>query len=220
MFRRRSTATQDAPAEGTPGSSAPARPTAASVTAGKGRPTPKRSEAERRRRYNAPGDRKEALRQSRTRDRSARARKTEAMRRGEEWALPAKDKGPVRALARDLVDSKRRLSEFYMYGLVVLLFLLFLHNTVMQTLLPLLLIVMVLIMVVRGVLRGPPGHRAGQRALPRREHPGDQDVRGHARAADPPAPVPQAPGEAGRHGLTHALRIDGEGGCGGIRALP
>ena len=152
MFRRRSTATEDAPAEGTAGSSADHAPP--SVTAGKGRPTPKRSEAERRRRYNAPSDRKEALRQSRTRDRSTRARKTEAMRRGEEWALPAKDKGPVRALARDFVDSRRRLSEFYMYGLVVLLFLLFLHNRVMETVLPLLLIVMVVIMVVEGYFVG------------------------------------------------------------------
>ena len=156
MFRRRSTATQDAQAEGTPGASAAdqADRAPASLTAGKGRPTPKRSEAERARRYNAPGDRKEALRQSKTRDRSTRARKAEAMRRGEEWALPAKDKGPVRALARDYVDSRRRLSEFYMYGLVVLLFLLFLHNTVMQTLLPVLLIVMVVIMVVEGYFVG------------------------------------------------------------------
>ena len=153
MFRRRNTATQDAP-EGAPGASATDQADHASVTAGKGRPTPKRSEAERRRRYNAPGDRKEALRQSRTRDKSARARKAEAMRRGEEWALPAKDKGPVRALARDLVDSRRRLSEFYMYGLVVLLFLLFLRNPVMQTILPLLLIVMVVIMVVEGYFVG------------------------------------------------------------------
>ena len=156
MFRRRSTATQDAQAEGTPGASAADQADRAptSLTAGKGRPTPKRSEAERARRYNAPGDRKEALRQSKTRDRSTRARKAEAMRRGEEWALPAKDKGPVRALARDYVDSRRRLSEFYMYGLVVLLFLLFLHNPVMQTLLPVLLIVMVVIMVVEGYFVG------------------------------------------------------------------
>ena len=156
MFRRRSTTTQDAQAEGTPGASATdqAGRTPGSVTAGKGKPTPKRSEAERARRYNAPGDRKEAVRQSRTRDRSARARKTEAMRRGEEWALPAKDKGPVRALARDYVDSKRRVSEFYMYGLVVLLFLLFLHNPVVATVLPALLIVMVVIMVVEGYLVG------------------------------------------------------------------
>ncbi len=154
MFRRRSTATQDAPAEGTPDSSAADQAGRASLTAGKGRPTPKRSEAERRRRYNAPGDRKEALRQSKTRDRSTRARKAEAMRRGEEWALPAKDKGPVRALARDYVDSRRRASEFYMYGLVVLLFLLFLHDKVVQTLLPVLLIVMVVIMVVEGYFVG------------------------------------------------------------------
>jgi hypothetical protein len=155
VFRRRSTATQDAQAEGAPGASGTdeAGHSPAS-TAGKGRPTPKRSEAERRRRYNAPGDRKEAVRQSRGRDRATRARKTEAMRRGEEWALPAKDKGPVRALARDLVDSRRRLSEFYMYGGVVLLFLLFLHSSVVQTVLPLLLIVMVLIMVVEGYFVG------------------------------------------------------------------
>jgi hypothetical protein len=156
VFRRRSTATQDAQAEGTPGASAAdqADRAPASLTAGKGRPTPKRSEAERARRYNAPGDRKEALRQSKTRDRSTRARKAEAMRRGEEWALPAKDKGPVRALARDYVDSKRRVSEFYMYGLVVLLFLLFLHNPVVAAVLPALLIVMVVIMVVEGYLVG------------------------------------------------------------------
>jgi DUF3043 family protein len=156
VFRRRSAATEDAPAEGTPGASAAdqADRAPASLTAGKGRPTPKRSEAERRRRYNAPGDRKEALRQSRTKDRSTRARKADAMRRGEEWALPAKDKGPVRALARDYVDSRRRVSEFYMYGLVVLLFLLFLHSPVVQTLLPALLIVMVVVMIVEGYLVG------------------------------------------------------------------
>jgi hypothetical protein len=76
------------------------------------------------------------------------------MRRGEEWALPAKDKGPVRALARDYVDSKRRLSEFYMYGLVVLLILLFLRSPLIQTVLPVVLIVMVLIMVGEGFLIG------------------------------------------------------------------
>ncbi|HEY5350822.1 MAG TPA: DUF3043 domain-containing protein [Streptosporangiaceae bacterium] len=156
MFRRRSTATQDSTAEGTASASATdqAERAPTSVTAGKGKPTPKRSEAERQRRYNAPGDRKEAMRQSRTRDRSARARKTEAMRRGEEWALPAKDRGPVRALTRDFVDSRRRLSEFYMYGLVVLLFLLFLRSPVMQTVLPVILLAMVVIMIVEGYFVG------------------------------------------------------------------
>jgi hypothetical protein len=154
VFRRRNAATEEAPAEGpTVVGDAQYEADAAhgAVTAGKGRPTPKRSESERRRRYQlAPEDRKQAAKQARGRDRSERARKTEAMRRGEEWALPAKDRGPVRALARDYVDSKRRFSEFYMYGLVVLLFLLFLHSPVVQTVLPVVLIVMVLIMVGEG----------------------------------------------------------------------
>ncbi len=152
MFRRRNAATEDAPAEPTADEvKAEAATARGAVTAGKGRPTPKRNEAERRRRYQlAPEDRKAAAKQTRGRDRADRVRKTEAMRRGEEWALPAKDKGPVRALARDYVDSKRRLSEFYMYGLVVLLFLLFLHSPVIQTVLPVILIVMVLIMAGEG----------------------------------------------------------------------
>jgi hypothetical protein len=150
VFRRRNAATEDAPDESA-AAEAEAAAAHGAVTAGKGRPTPKRSESERRRRYQlAPEDRKQAAKQARGRDRADRARKTEAMRRGEEWALPAKDKGPVRALARDYVDSKRRFSEFYMYGLVVLLFLLFLHSTVVQTVLPLVLIVMVLIMAGEG----------------------------------------------------------------------
>jgi hypothetical protein len=123
------------------------------VTPGKGRPTPKRREAERQRRYTAPGDRKSAVRQSRGRDREARSRKTEAMRRGEEWALPARDKGPVKALARDYVDAKRRISEFYMYGLIVLLLVLFAGKT-LQSYLPPVLIAMVLIMAVEGFFLG------------------------------------------------------------------
>ncbi|MEP7023281.1 MAG: DUF3043 domain-containing protein, partial [Actinomycetota bacterium] len=101
------------------------------VSAGKGRPTPKRSEAEKRRRqpYSAPADRKAALAQTRTRDREGRARKFEAMRKGEDWALAAKDRGPVRALARDVVDSQRRVSEYYMYIVGVLVILLFLPQT-------------------------------------------------------------------------------------------
>ena len=157
MFKRRNAATPDAPAGSGPDTAAAASKangTGQAVTAGKGRPTPKRSEAERARRYTAPGDRKEAMRQARGRDRQTRARKSEAMRRGEEWALPAKDRGPVRALARDYVDSKRRFSEFYMYGLIVLLLLLFLRNPITATVLPAVLIFMIVIMAVEGFFIG------------------------------------------------------------------
>jgi hypothetical protein len=98
------------------------------MTAGKGRPTPKRSEAESRRRqpYSAPTDRKAAYQQSREKDRATRGRRIAAMKRGEDWALPRKDKGPVRGLARDYVDSRWTASEFYLYGVVILVAVLFL----------------------------------------------------------------------------------------------
>jgi Protein of unknown function (DUF3043) len=98
------------------------------MTPAKGKPTPKRSEAEKRRRqpYTAPGDRKAASAQGRDRDRAGRQRKMEAMRRGEDWALPRKDQGAAKALARDVVDARRGISEYYLYGIVVLIALLFL----------------------------------------------------------------------------------------------
>ena len=121
------------------------------TTPAKGRPTPKRSEAERRRRpYSAPGDRKAAARQSRTKDRGDRARKYEAMKRGEEWALAPRDKGPVKALARDYVDSKRRISEYYMYILLVLLVILLLKNTALDAIVYPLVLVLVVVMVIEG----------------------------------------------------------------------
>jgi hypothetical protein len=97
------------------------------VTAAKGRPTPKRSESERQRRqpFSAPADRKAAAGAGRGKDRSERARRMQAQRRGEAWALNPRDKGPVRALARDVVDSRRGLSEYYLIGIVVLIAVLF-----------------------------------------------------------------------------------------------
>ena len=139
------------------------------VTAGKGRPTPKRSEAEKRRRpVSAPGDRKEANRQYRDRQRQDRARRQQGMQRGEQWAMPPRDRGPVKALARDYVDSRRRISEYYMYGLVVLLALLFVRNAFVQSIVPLLVLAAVLVMLVEGFFIG---RRA--RALAEERFPGE-----------------------------------------------
>jgi hypothetical protein len=97
--------------------------------AGKGRPTPKRSEVERARRQPytpPPTDRKAAAAQQRDRRRAEQKRKMDAMRRGEEWALPARDRGPVRALARDYVDSRRFIvSEYILFGVFALIFIIF-----------------------------------------------------------------------------------------------
>jgi hypothetical protein len=127
----------------------PARP---GYTPGKGRPTPKRSEAERRPApYSAPRDRKAAGPDYRARQKAERSRKYAAMQRGEDWALPPKDRGPVRGFARDFVDSRRRLSEYYMYALLVLMVLVFVKTPIVVSLIPLLVIILVLIMLLEGV---------------------------------------------------------------------
>ena len=111
MFRRRSSDAQSIDDIGlaTEPSVQPAR------QPGKGRPTPKRSEVERLRRqpYSAqPTDRKAASAKRRTdfqRERQARLK-------GEQWALKPADRGPVRALARDYVDSRRLIfSEYVLF---------------------------------------------------------------------------------------------------------
>jgi hypothetical protein len=122
------------------------------MTAAKGKPTPKRSEAEKRRRqpYTAPGDRKAASSQGRDRDRVARQRRMEAMRRGEDWAMPRKDRGPARALARDVVDSRRGISEYYLYGIVVLIALLFLPALRGKAIVDYVILVILAIIVIEG----------------------------------------------------------------------
>jgi hypothetical protein len=157
VFRRRSAAAPEA-VEQEP--QIPEGPQAdadrAGVTPGKGRPTPKRSEAERRRRqpFAAPADRKAASQQQRDRDRTSRSRKMEAARRGEAWALPRKDQGPVRALARDYVDSRRSVSEFYMFGVVVLIVLLFIPSLRKSPVVDYAVLVMLAVIVTESVLVG------------------------------------------------------------------
>ena len=84
---------------------------------GKGRPTPKRSESEKRNRQpiTAPRNRKEAYRQVRERQAGDRQKSRQGQARGEQRYLLKRDKGPVRQLARDFVDSRRTFGEFFMY---------------------------------------------------------------------------------------------------------
>jgi len=120
----------------------------------------------RRRPVSAPGDRKAANRQYRERQRQDRARRQQGMQRGEQWAMPARDRGAVRALVRDYVDSRRRLSEFYMYGLLVLLVLLFIRNPLVQSIVPVLVTVAVLIMLVEGIFIGRRARALAEKRLP------------------------------------------------------
>jgi Protein of unknown function (DUF3043) len=85
---------------------------------GKGRPTPKRSEAQRRRRVpvTAPKDRKEAARAARTQNKASRSVYRTALRTGDERHLPPRDAGPVRRYVRDIVDSRRNAGNYVLYA--------------------------------------------------------------------------------------------------------
>src|SRR5271169_3559594 len=156
VFRRRSAGATDGTAQDSPGAQSPDDPAEAkqprsAAEAAKGRPTPKRSEAERNRRQPITGSRAPTAPRTpedKAKARSERSRKNEAMRRGEAWALGPRDRGPARALARDYIDSKRRITEFYMYILVVLLAAVFLRNKTEQEYVSPLVVVLVLIILV------------------------------------------------------------------------
>jgi len=98
------------------------------TTAGKGRPTPKRSEAERQRkkRMTPPRNRKEANAIQRERMRGEREKRMKAMQSGDERYLPARDKGPVRHFVRDFVDARFNVGELLLPLLVLILALSFL----------------------------------------------------------------------------------------------
>ena len=94
------------------------------------------------------------------------------MRRGEAWALNPRDRGAPRALARDFIDSKRRVSEYYMYVLVVLLAAVFVRNKAAQEIISPLVLVLVVVIVADALLI-----RSGLTKLIAERLPGDS-IRG------------------------------------------
>lgn len=92
-------------------------------TPGKGRPTPKRTGTRPGSRPEAPPQsNKEARQRMRERARAERSAQAEGARRGDENYLFERDKGPVRKLIRDIVDSRRNAGSWFFGGtfLVVL----------------------------------------------------------------------------------------------------
>lgn len=120
MFGRR-TETAAGPAQPSSAQPASAQPVPAGTPVGKGRPTPKRRDAvrDRRGRAQAPQDRKAAAKLMRQREREERLRRRDGLMRGEDRYLPARDRGPVKALVRDRVDSRRSAAELFLPGALV-----------------------------------------------------------------------------------------------------
>lgn len=146
-----------------------ASPATGKVSVSKGRPTPSRREAEGRRRgpvAPAPLTAKEArARRKATRGSKEERKIASAERRaksadqrarmmaGEDKFLLPRDKGPVRAYARDLVDSRRNFVGLFMPMALILLVALFLSPAV-QSIVTLALFIMMIFMAIDGYFLG------------------------------------------------------------------
>ncbi|WP_406177655.1 DUF3043 domain-containing protein [Streptomyces sp. NBC_00996] len=119
----------------------------------KGRPTPKRSEAQTQRRSvaNTPTTRKEAAKRQRDDRRAAMERQRQALASGDERYLPARDKGPVRKFARDFVDSRFCIAEFFLPLAVVILVLSMVRVGSLQNIALLLWLVVIVMIVVDSI---------------------------------------------------------------------
>jgi len=133
------------------------------ANAGKGRPTPKRRDAEGRRRGPVappPRTQREALKRARGTGRSKEERRTERMERrermlsGDEKYLLPRDRGPVRAYVRDLVDSRRQLMGLFMPLAGVVLLTLFVQDTRIQSAISLLTMAMLATILVETLFLG------------------------------------------------------------------
>src|SRR5580693_1359462 len=198
VFRRRSAGATDGTAQDSPGARSPDAPAdnktsdnkagRSPAEAAKGRPTPKRSVAEAKRRQPITGSRAPAAPRTpedKAKARATRATKYDAMKRGEAWALNPRDRGPARALARDFIDSKRRISEYYMYVLVVLLVVVFLRAKAVQAIATPFILVLVAVVILDA-----QGIRRGLRRLMAERLPGESD-RGLTLCGGCRAPAPR-----------------------------
>ncbi|WEO97890.1 DUF3043 domain-containing protein [Streptomyces sp. FXJ1.172] len=122
----------------------------------KGRPTPKRSEAQSQRRSvaNTPTTRKDAAKRQREERRQALERQRQALASGDERYLPARDKGPVRRFARDWVDSRFNVAEFFLPMAVVILVLSVVRVGAIQSIALLLWLVVIVLIVLDAAFSG------------------------------------------------------------------
>ena len=104
-------------------------------TPGKGRPTPRRREAQRRRTGPVappPRTRREAYRRMREQGGDRRAEAREGLRSGDERFLTARDRGPERRLVRDIVDSRRNAGVLFLFVAVIYMASLFVRDVRLQ----------------------------------------------------------------------------------------
>lgn len=127
---------------------------------GKGRPTPTRREAEGRKRGPAPPPprtQREALtrmRSSKEERRNAATKRRERMLAGDEKYLLPRDRGPVKAYVRDLVDSRRHLAGTFMPLALLVIVVILVPSPIVQSYVSLVSMLMLVAIVVEGVVLG------------------------------------------------------------------
>lgn len=141
---------------------------------GKGRPTPKRREAERgrRRAVGAPRDRKEAYRRVRERQREERSKSMQALRTGDERNLPPRDRGPVKRYVRDVVDARRSVAEFFLPLALVIVVLTLTNSAQLKLVGSTLWMVLVVLIVVDSIVLVMRLKRGLRRSFPDENHRG------------------------------------------------
>ncbi|MFM8672069.1 MAG: DUF3043 domain-containing protein [Candidatus Nanopelagicus sp.] len=90
----------------------------------KGKPTPKRKEAQAKLKVSplSPGASKEAKRALKEQARKRRMEARAAYMRGEEAALPLRDRGPARRFVRNYIDERKSVAEYFLIIIMVVLF--------------------------------------------------------------------------------------------------
>jgi hypothetical protein len=144
---------------------------------GKGRPTPKRSEAQGRRQGPPPPPpttRREAYKRMRSQQAARRAQTRLGAARGDEAYLPARDRGPVRKLVRDIVDARRNVGSFFLAIAGVALVGTFVPSLLLRQYASFLLFGFFLLLIVDSVVLG----RRIKRLLAERFPDGSQNTRG------------------------------------------
>ncbi|NHN55969.1 DUF3043 domain-containing protein [Calidifontibacter sp. DB0510] len=120
---------------------------------GKGRPTPKRKDAQAARRVPiVPTDREAAKKAAREQARAQRIKQREDMAKGIESALPPRDRGPVKRFIRDSVDARWNIGEILMPLMLVVLAMSIVPNRMIQSFALLFVWLIIMIGVIDSVL--------------------------------------------------------------------
>ena len=123
---------------------------------GKGRPTPKRKDAQAKVKVSSlsPVVTKEQKRAQKIAARQDRIGSRTAYLRGDENALPARDRGPERRFVRNYVDARRSIGEYFLPIMFVVLILTLIQIPAVQFGAIALMYVVLLVAVVDGIFLG------------------------------------------------------------------